>query len=191
MSGYERIGFEKTLAFHTAPTLMGLKCSNLISVSLTEDSIAPYRTEFERRSGTKMKVLCQCRGKQLILVYRERELKKLLAQPQIMRFLRQYGYFDAMTLDEKLHHLAGRISCESFPHEIGIFLGYPLADVQGFIRNQGKNCLLCGCWKVYSDPDSARQTFAEYTKCRDILCKNLQQGFGFFKALEISKEEFS
>ena len=38
-----------------------------------------------------------------------------------------------------------------FPHEIGIFLGYPLADVAGFIRNKGRNCKCIGTWKVYGD----------------------------------------
>jgi len=26
-----------------------------------------------------------------------------------------------------------------FPHEIGVFLGYPLEDVMGFISNKGHN----------------------------------------------------
>ena len=27
---------------------------------------------------------------------------------------------------------------EDFPHEIGLLLGYPLADVKAFIENEGK-----------------------------------------------------
>ena len=103
--------------------------------------------------------------------------------------MQNYGYAEDMTVPVMLTMLGNRISCESFPHEIGVFLGYPLADVEGFIRNAGQNCLLCGCWKVYSDPESARRTFANYDRCRDILCDKLQQGCDFFRALELSKEE--
>ena len=111
------------------------------------------------------------------------------ARTEILRFLEQFGYTSDMDLPQMLRTLASRMQCGNFPHEIGVFLGYPLADVQGFILNHGKNCLLCGCWKVYSDPESARRTFANYDRCRDILCDKLQQGCEFFRALELSKEE--
>jgi len=148
-----------------------------------------YRQEFESRSGLQMRVLCRCRERMLLYVYHETLLAMQLAQPEIMRFLEQFGYTDNMTICERLAHLASRMQCGNFPHEIGVFLGYPLADVQGFIANHGKNCLLCGCWKVYSDPESARRTFANYDRCREILCDKLQQGCGLFRALELSKEE--
>ena len=32
----------------------------------------------------------------------------------------------------------------AFPHEIGLLLGYPVEDVLGFIRHQGKNYLYTG-----------------------------------------------
>ena len=49
-----------------------------------------------------------------------------------------------------------------FPHEIGLFLGYPLGDVAGFIRNRGKNCKCSGCWKVYCNELEAQKRFARY-----------------------------
>ena len=64
----------------------------------------------------------------------------------------------------------------TFPHEIGIFLGYPLADVKGFIINHGHNCLCCGDWKVYSDPENAVKTFRRYCKCKQIYRKMWEQG---------------
>ncbi len=42
-----------------------------------------------------------------------------------------------------------------FPHEIGLFLGYPPEDVCGYIRNKGK-CQKCtGHWQVYGDENFA------------------------------------
>lgn len=63
-----------------------------------------------------------------------------------------------------------------FPHEIGVFLGYPLKDVVGFIQNKGKNCKCCGCWKVYSDECEARKKFARYEKCKTIYMSMFQRG---------------
>ena len=189
MSERERQSFERTLAFHSAPALLGIKCANLISVAADPGDMHDYRQEFERRSGLKMCILCRCRGRRLLYVYHEMLLEMQLRQPEILRFLAQYGYTEDMDLPQMLAALAARMQCGHFPHEIGVFLGYPLADVQGFIANNGRNCLLCGCWKVYSDPESARRTFANYDRCREILCDKLQQGCEFFRALELSKEE--
>ena len=189
MSELERQSFERTLAVHSAPTLLGIKCANLISVAVNECGFLSYQHEFERHSGLRMRVLCKCHERQLLYVYHETLLAMQLSQPDIRAFLSQYGYSEDMDLQQMLTQLAERMRCCEFPHEIGIFLGYPLADVQGFISNHGKNCLLCGCWKVYSNPESARRTFANYDRCRDILCDKLQQGCDFFRALELSKEE--
>lgn len=54
---------------------------------------------------------------------------------------------------------------ETFPHEIGLFLGYPPADVAAFIRNRGKNYAALGLWKSYVDPDHARAVWARYRRC--------------------------
>lgn len=48
---------------------------------------------------------------------------------------------------------------KDFPHEIGLFLGYPLEDVQGFIENRAEGYKCVGCWKVYGDEEYAKQEF--------------------------------
>ena len=189
MSGRERAGFERTLAVHSAPALLGVKCANLFSLQVSECSPSEYATEFERRSGLRMRILCRCRERVLVYVYQPLLLDIQLSQSYVTAFLTQYGYMPDMSTEEMLVRLSERMRCGSFPHEIGIFLGYPLPDVQGFIGNKGKNCLLCGYYKVYSDPEQAQRTFANYDRCRDILCDKLQQGCDFFRALELSKEE--
>ena len=60
---------------------------------------------------------------------------------------------------------------KDFPHEIGLFLGYPAEDVSGFIRH-GARCAKCvGTWKVYGDEESARKKFALYQKCTRLYCE--------------------
>ena len=60
---------------------------------------------------------------------------------------------------------------KEFPHEIGIFLGYPLADVVGFIEHQGHDYVYCGYWKVYGDLRSAVKSFDIYKNCT-TYCKD-------------------
>ena len=47
---------------------------------------------------------------------------------------------EAPDVGNMLTQLSRKLCCSAeFPHEIGVFLGYPLGDVVGFIENRGKN----------------------------------------------------
>ena len=72
-------------------------------------------------------------------------------------------------LQEQVRTLIARLHENAdFPHEIGLFLGYPPEDVDGFIRN-GARCAKCvGPWKVYGDEQAARCKFAQYRKCTNV-----------------------
>lgn len=70
-----------------------------------------------------------------------------------------------------LVHLTLRLeSVEEFPHELGILLGYPPEDVEGFRRELGRNCKLNGYWKVYGNEKKAQARFDQFTRCRKALC---------------------
>ena len=64
----------------------------------------------------------------------------------------------------------------AFPHEIGLFLGYPLGDVMGFIENAGRNSKCSGCWKVYCNECEAIKLFARFDKCREVYKRLFKQG---------------
>ena len=82
-----------------------------------------------------------------------------------------------MDVDAALAHLKERLAGqEGFPHEIGLFLDYPLGDVIGFIENAGHNFKCSGCWKVYCNECEAVKLFARYKKCRDVYLRLWHQG---------------
>ncbi|GAB6956392.1 hypothetical protein JCM13369A_29390 [Mediterraneibacter glycyrrhizinilyticus JCM 13369] len=64
----------------------------------------------------------------------------------------------------------------NFPHEIGLFLGYPLEDVKGFIENKA-DCSKCsGCWKVYGNEQEALKLFEKYQKCAGTYYAQWKKG---------------
>ena len=128
--------------------------------------------------GVAVRILKQCprTGAVLVYVYRPARVAILLADSGALAFLAGQGYTpgDADTL---LGQLSARLCCDAdFPHEIGVFLGYPLADVIGFIRNRGKNFTACGYWKVYTDPAAAQAEFDRYKKCERIYARCYYNG---------------
>lgn len=167
---------EKYLIDHCSPTLASIKTANLFTCEMPseeelEQNIKYWNSHMEEK-GISLIILRKSERKALVYVCRMDKLQKDLEKPGVAAFLRQYGYTisDAEYAVERLKKRI-RLS-EEFPHEIGIFLGYPLGDVVGFIENAGKNCKCSGCWKVYCDECEAMRLFAMYKKCREIY-KNL------------------
>ncbi len=172
---------DKLLAFHCAPTLFGLKPANLISHSVKEDfEHMPDADEAIQKlnaQGIFIERLCGCERKLLTLVYKKDMLIAHLNRPEIWGFLVTQGYPMNEGLDEILRHLKKRVAqTGGFPHEIGVFLGYPLEDVVGFIKHRGQNCKLCGYWKVYGDAEKAKSLFDQFNQCRDRLLCALSDG---------------
>ncbi|WP_044973062.1 DUF3793 family protein [Ruminococcus sp. HUN007] len=193
MSEPERREFDKELSEHTAPALTGIKCANLFTVDKPEQLIGELCEEFSGRAGRfglDMKVLCRCGRRTLIYIYHRDILEAWLSRPDVKELLSEYGYSSDDSTEHKLKRLSSRIRFGNFPHEIGAFLGYPVDDVRGFINNKGRNCLLCGTWKVYHEAEKAKLLFKKYGECREYLCSQIKQGTELFAAVQQYKEEF-
>lgn len=182
--------FEMKLANHSAPSLLGVKCANLISLNKHEFNVEEQLERFNSKAvnkGLKIEQLCSCENHVLIFLYNEKMLGDRLALAENRKILSSYGYSEDMSLGDCLKRLSERIGAHGeFPHEIGVFLGYPPEDVRGFIENKGKNFKFCGSWKVYGDVNRARRLFDNYDKCRKFLCNKLDMGYDIYRALKIS-----
>lgn len=167
---------------HAAPTLAGLKPASLFRVyprdgAFVQDFLA-CRTELARQ-GLVLTLLKGCRksGAYLVYLYRQRDLEQLLAREEHRTFLYEMGYTPWESVRGCLRQLAVRLCLEQdFPHEIGVFLGYPLADIKGFIANKGRDFTLCGCWKCYGDPREAQRTFHAYQRCTQDYLHRFAKG---------------
>ena len=94
----------------------------------------------------------------------------------ITRLLESRGY-SCGTPGRCMMQLMERLSSGGeFPHEIGLFLGYPPEDVEGFIRNKAECSKCCGHWKVYGDEHRARDLFNRYNQCTQAYCAQWMAG---------------
>lgn len=166
-----------------APVMAGLKPANLFRW-VEPDARAMYATIESWRAqlgprGVRITVLKACARTSafLIYVYRAAPLEKILRRGEVRTYLEQSGY-PGGTLEQRLAYLSARLCTEAeFPHEIGIFLGYHLEDVIGFVRHKGKNYTCKGYWKAYGDPEAACARFASYRKCTDVYLRCYRNGF--------------
>ena len=166
---------EDALIEHASPTLAGLKPANLFRYR--PEDLRSFALDFKHwrehlaASGLQLVILRGCRkiGGYLMYLYRPRDLHAALTCEENRAFLLRQGYSAEGSDQDYLRQLAGRLCLDAeFPNEIGVFLGYPLEDVEGFIQNKGRNFTCCGYWKVYGDPCTAQRRFDSYRKCTEI-----------------------
>lgn len=177
---------EKYLIEHCSPTLASLKTANLFTYAY--DGEAEFQEEYRlwearfREKGVSLMVLRRRRNTALLYVCRKERLKKDLQQPGVAPFLAACGY-PAAEPEAALERLRCRLADNAaFPHEIGVFLGYPLGDVMGFIRSGGRNCRHAGCWKVYCNEAETLRLFEKFKKWQRRISASLESGKECFAA---------
>ena len=171
---------EELIIRNCSPTLAGLRTGSMFSCPYTcETSLREEIRSLNRRlapKGLRVLPLQRKNGRALIYMFRPLELERDLSDRAAASLLRRRGYPEA-----------GEGSClcclvrrfqqgGEFPHEVGLFLGYPPEDVCAFIDQQARGCKCVGCWKVYGDEEKAKKTFDLYKKCTRVYCDQWAKG---------------
>lgn len=171
--------FETMLACHCAPVLERCKTANMFHITRTkieniEELVSFYRPIFYKKK-IGIQLFQATRHRFTIFVFSFNDLERILSQSNARKFLSVFGYKD-FTISGSFKYLEYRLNHSiDYPHEIGLFLGYPLEDVQGFIEN--KPCTLIGTWKVYSSNIKlAKKQFQLYENAKKKFIKNIKQG---------------
>lgn len=169
---------EKLLVYHCSPTLAGIKTGSLFVQK--GDGQGELFGELRRVNGKltpkglRVVPLNVSADRVLVYAYRPAMLREDLRKSEAEDILAPRGY---VTEDPGrcLYHLRERLQVPgTFPHEIGLFLGYPPEDVSGFINNG--RCKCSGLWKVYGDEKAAGELFERYRKCTRTYCALLAGG---------------
>ena len=171
---------EDQIVRNCAPTLAGIKTGSLFNVSISSDSGFRHDIVLFNRAmrdkGIRIIPLKVSERYALIYLYRPDMLEHDLKDPLAASILGRFGY-KVMNADRCVVDLARRLNSSSeFPHEIGLFLGYPPPDVDGFINNPNEGFCEVGYWKVYSDVENARRAFRRFKKCTEEYGQMLKQG---------------
>lgn len=176
----EELLLEELLIKFCSPTLAGLKTGSLVSCPYCsrEDTIREIRllNQILMPKGLCALPMRYNNGRVLIYLFRPTQLKMDLSNSEAARVLSAVGYQNTKPehcLSEMIRRLNGD---GGFPHEIGLFLGYPPEDVQGFIENRARDFKCVGCWKVYGDEREAKKRFAQYKKCADVYRRCWESG---------------
>ena len=169
---------ENGMIEYCAPTLAGIKSADLFNYRF--DSKRKAVTELKtvnkklNERGVYVEALLWRENSVLIYTYRKSHLANDLQKEGVRELLARYGYENVM-VEACLERLKQRLfQYDCFPHEIGVFLGYPLEDVIGFIK--GMECKYCGLWKVYCNEGEKIKLFEKLQKCTQIYLQVFAEG---------------
>ena len=125
--------FESLLANYCAPALKQYKYANMFHLPKDDDSIRSFIKQYNRQFNSKgiFFILIEQETQYTIYVYNSK-LKDYISSNAVQNFLKSYQYPN--TFELCIQELKKRLNTKNFPHEIGVFLGYPLDDVIGFIE---------------------------------------------------------
>lgn len=169
---------EVKIANQCAPVLAGVKPSNMLVLENKH-----IRDVVRVLEGTGLSWRCLYAGeeKNIWLLYRKEAMEEIVGGKEQMLFLKEWGYKED-TLERMLIKFSQRFRQYRkdknlpFPHEMGVFLGYPMADVKGFIKYEGKNYLYCGYWKVYENVEERKELFRTYEEIRKVFVEEARKG---------------
>lgn len=171
---------EEMIIRHCSPTLAGIKTGSLFTCGYAcraelLEAVRSFNRRFSHK-GVRVLPLKYDGKRALIYIYRPRRLATDLESEAACGILQGLGY-EKMTPCGCISRLVRRMNeCDSFPHEVGLFLGYPPEDVCGFIENKACGCKCVGQWKVYGDVDAAKKLFDGYKKCTRIYSEQFKKG---------------
>ena len=155
-----RAYIEQYFLLSAAPVLAGVKPAVLISLRhCCEGAWISCKAKICAETGLNAVRLYENKETFAILIYDEKHLAMSVRSPVSKKLLFNYGYKANGELAELIDFLKFRFSICKFPHEIGLFLGYPPEDVYAFIEKEGKEYLCCRYWKVYHNEQNAKEIF--------------------------------
>lgn len=172
------------LAYNIAPTILKNKPSTIVNLSKDNRNLYvlwdKYGEEFENHFSVDTYSLKGTNEFKLKLFYKRKCLENHLYKKENINFLKKIGYNKSEDIEGYLDMLKIRYKTEC-PYELGVFLGIPVEDINGFINNSTGDYLLNGYWKVYNNVEEAKKTFEEYDEARlsilNFVCKKQEKTF--------------
>ncbi|MDW8802395.1 DUF3793 family protein [Clostridium sp. A1-XYC3] len=168
-----------TIVCSTSPTLAKEKVSSLLTFSNDNRNLQNTWEEYKEQIKDILEVkffeLKKNEKNTIVLFYNEEELRNTIREEKNMKFLSRFGYSKEMNLEEYLCLLSKRFENQC-PHEIGIFLGYPIEDVIVFTECPNKKCKMAGYWKVYHNLEEAKSIFKKYDEIKHNIIRMIIRG---------------
>lgn len=184
----DKNSFEMQFALQCSPFITRLKISNLFIISILQYTQLEHVLTV---NGYSFKELYYTKNKVIYLLYDEKKLEEYLKKDMVRKILYKLGYpysihkdiskLIAIFKEKYIEYMEGK---GKFPHEMGIFLGYPIEDVIGYLKNHGENSECVGYWKVYKNVEEKQELFKKFEYAKESVIRYLAQGINILDVMK-------
>lgn len=154
-----------------APVLIGAKPAEILSFPSDEkqkQKLESIKTSI-KCSKLLFKEFSYCSKCTKLFIYNPQAVNETLQDKRNQRFLLQLGYPTDYSLDAYIDTLMHKMGAGIIPDEIGVFLGYPLKDVMGFIGHKSLKLTKVKGWRVYGDPRLSDQKYNDFMEAKESV----------------------
>lgn len=164
--------FVKWLIQILGPVILGAKPAEILSFSKNNTTSPEKLNKINYFFGNCRKIsykMFHCNNSTKVLFYAPVSLDATLLDVRNAKFLKSIGYPNDYNLEAYLSHMIHKFQSNGIPDEIGIFLGYPLKDVLGFIGHPSLKLTKVNGWRVYGDSALSDQIFNDFLTARNKI----------------------
>lgn len=108
-----------------------------------------------------------------ILFYNIKNLQKILKDHRKVNFLTSRGFNKEMTESDYIDYLRNNLQKNIIPPEIGIFFGYPVKDVIGYIGHPSLKRTEVKGWEYYGNPNLSYRVYEQFNEAEQTVMKYL------------------
>ena len=127
--------------------------------------------DFKDLEKIKYKVIPCVNDTIKILFYNIVNIEKVLNNKPKVDFLKRQGHNELDDYKHFIDYFTKKLEKNIIPPEIGIFFGYPVKDVIGYIGHPSLECTVTKGWKFYGDPRLSEEKFKNYSTAEKLLEK--------------------
>lgn len=183
------------IVYNSSQVIAGVKPASTMTIKKSckkgYESWKSIGEDFVRSINLEAMELREDENSLIVLVFNRKLLYKVISEEKTKNLLLNLGYKNRVDVTEYLNTLKNRYMINNCPHELGIFLGIPIEDVNDFISCSEKKCLYCGYWKVYNNFDNAIKTFKMFDDIKDYTTDSLIKGVDLKDIVLNIKKDFS
>ena len=155
------------------PVILGSKPSEIVNIpgTIEEKRVKLFQIQsfFSNCSKITYRIITTHDGGKRVLFINELSMNRVLSNKRCVNFLKFVGYSSDYNFDGYINELVSRLESEEFPHEIGVFLGYPLKDVLGFMGYGKKELVEIRNWKIYGDKQVSYDVYNSFLRDKKIM----------------------
>lgn len=170
---------ELNLLVRLAPTLLGEKPLHIFCFNekfpFLQKVLNDLMQLFDAHPKINLRIVLSENRSIKAIIYHVPAAEHVLADHRNRNFLTSRGFAFDLDTEGFMDYLEKNLKQNRIPNEYGLFFGYPLKDVMGFIGHPSLKHVKTLSWKVYGNPKASEEIFKRYQQAEKRILAFIQE----------------